>query len=128
MDQETKESRSDFAGYWGERITADNPNPLRLPDAQNPASLAPADVANTADQFAAFLNRLQVHTCQPRYCLRVKPGSDEPPSCRFFYPQKLFDEPVVTKEINHKSWLKLVGKLNINSISLLLCMHTNSMN
>ena len=105
MDQETEGSRGDFADYWGEKITADNPNPLRLPDARNPASLAPTDVSNTADQFAAFLNRLQIHTCRPQYCLRVKHGSDEPPSCRFFYPRKLFPEPVVTKEINHKSWL-----------------------
>ena len=65
MNQETEGSCSDFAGYWGERITADNPNPSRLPDAWNPASLAPADMANTADQFAAFLNHLQVRTCQP---------------------------------------------------------------
>ena len=62
-------------------------------------------MANTPDQFTAFLNRFQVHTCRPRYCLRIKHGSDEPPSCRFFYPRKLFPEPVVTKEINHKSWL-----------------------
>jgi ATP-dependent DNA helicase PIF1 len=37
--------------------------------------------------------------------LCVKHGSDKPPFCCFFYPQKLFSEPVVTKEINHKSWL-----------------------
>jgi hypothetical protein len=105
MDQETEGSHGDFADYWGEKITADNPNPLRLPNARNPASLAPTDVSNTADQFAAFLNRLQIHTCRPQYCLHVKHGSDEPPSCRFFYLRKLFPEPVVTKEINHKSWL-----------------------
>ena len=76
------------------------------PDARNPASLAPADVANTADQFAAFLNRLQMHsTCQAPYCLRVKKDSDKPPTCRFFFPRPLFPDPVVTKDINHKSWL-----------------------
>jgi ATP-dependent DNA helicase PIF1 len=124
MDQETEGSRSDFAGYWGERITADNPNPLRLPDSRNPASLAPADVANTADQFAAFLNYLQVHICQPRYCLCVKPGSDEPPFCHFFYPRKLFDEPVVTKEINHKSWLfsPVRNQATLNQCSAVITM------
>jgi ATP-dependent DNA helicase PIF1 len=49
LDQETEESRARFAQYWGPIITAWNPDPLRLPDARNPASLAPADVANTAD-------------------------------------------------------------------------------
>ena len=57
MIQDTEGSRGDFASYWGERITAYNPNPSRPPDARNPASLAPADVANTPDQFAAFLNQ-----------------------------------------------------------------------
>jgi hypothetical protein len=105
MDQGTEESCCVFADYWGEKITAQNPNFLQLPDARNPASLAPADVANTADQFAAFLNRLQVHTYLPQYCLRVKHESDGPPTCQFFFPLKLFPEPIVTKEINNKSWL-----------------------
>ena len=103
MDQDTEESCRVFAGYWGEKITAQNPDPSRLPDTRNPASLTPADVANTADQFTAFLNHFQVHTCRPRYCLRVKHGSDGPPTCCFFFPRKLFPEPVVTKKINHKS-------------------------
>ena len=58
MNQDTEESRRNFASYWGDRITAHNPNSSRPLDAQNPASLAPADVANTPDQFAVFLNRL----------------------------------------------------------------------
>jgi hypothetical protein len=63
-------------------------------------------VANTADQFAAFLNRLQIHsTCRAPYCLRRKKDSDTPLECRFFFPRPLFSDPVVTKEINHKSWL-----------------------
>ena len=82
-----------------------NPNSSRPPDARNPTSLAPADVANTPDQFAAFLNHLQVHTYRPQYCLRIKYGSDEPPSYHFFYPQELCPEPIVTKGINYKSWL-----------------------
>ena len=45
----TEESRRIFAGYWGEKITAQNPDPSQLPNARNPTSLAPADVANTAD-------------------------------------------------------------------------------
>src|SRR5580692_1433760 len=105
MDMESEESRRTFAVYWGERIVAHNPDPSRLPDARNPASLAPANMTNTPDQFAAFLNRLQVHTCRPQYCLRVKHGLDGPPTCRFFYPRKLLPAPVVTKEINNKSWL-----------------------
>jgi hypothetical protein len=106
LDQETEESRAEFGRYWGALITAWNPDPLRAPDARNPASLAPADVANTADQFAAFLNRLQIHsTCRAPYCLRRKKDSDTPLECRFFFPRPLFSDPVVTKEINHKSWL-----------------------
>ena len=105
LDQETEESRARFAQYWGPIITAWNPDPLRLPDARNPASLAPADVANTADQFAAFLNRLQMHsTCRAPYCLRVKKAGDQI-TCRFFFPRPLFPDPVVTREINGKTWL-----------------------
>jgi hypothetical protein len=70
LDQETDDSRAKFAQYWGSVITAWNPDPLRFPDARNPASVSPADVANTADQFAAFLNRLQMHLdCRAPYCL-----------------------------------------------------------
>src|SRR5271168_3662376 len=106
LDQDTDESRAEFAQYWGVKITAWNPDLLRLPDARNPASLAPADVANTTDQFAAFLNRLQMHSaCRASYCLRVPKGSDQPPTCRFFYLRPLFQHAVVTKEINHQSWL-----------------------
>ncbi|EXU94545.1 PIF1-like helicase, partial [Metarhizium robertsii] len=105
LDQETDESRAKFAQYWGSVITAWNPDKSRLPDARNPASLAPADVANTADQFAAFLNRLQMHpACRAPYCLRAKKGEDTP-TCRFFFPRPLFTAPVVTKAINHKAWL-----------------------
>jgi ATP-dependent DNA helicase PIF1 len=105
LDQETEEARIKFAQYWGLVITAWNPDQLRLPDARNPASLAPADVANTADQFAAFLNRLQMHSaCRAPYCLRAKRGEDQP-TCRFFFPRPLFTDLVVTKEINRKSWL-----------------------
>jgi ATP-dependent DNA helicase PIF1 len=103
---DTDEARAEFAQYWGAKITAWNPDPLRLPDALNPASLAPRDVANTADQFAALLNRLQMHSaCRAPYCLRAKKGLNEPPTCRFFFPRPLFTDPVVTKDINHKAWL-----------------------
>jgi len=101
LDQDTEESRAAFARYWGALITAWNPDSLRLPDARNPASLDPADVANTADQFAAFLNRLQMHsTCRAPSCLRVKNGGDQP-TCRFFFPRPLFTEAVVTRVINY---------------------------
>lgn len=106
LDQETAESRAAFARYWGIRITAVHPDQLRAPDARNPASLAATDVTNTSDQFAAFLNRLQLHDrCTEGYCLRSKRGSTAPATCRFFFPRPLFEEPVVTKEISRKDWL-----------------------
>lgn len=105
LDCDTDQLRAVFAQYWGGKITAWNPDPLRLPDARNPASLARADVANTADQFAAFLNRLQMHSaCRAPYCLRTKKGVDVP-VCRFFFPRPLFPHATVTRDINHKDWL-----------------------
>jgi ATP-dependent DNA helicase PIF1 len=105
LDPSTDRARAEFARYWGERVTAWNPDPARLPDVRNPASLPTTDVANTADQFAALLNRLQQHsTCRPSYCLRKKKGGNTI-RCRFFYPRPLSDQPVVTKEINHKSYI-----------------------
>ena len=56
LDQSTDASWSVFIKYWGERITAWNPDPLQLPDDRNPASLLHINVTNTSDQFAAFLN------------------------------------------------------------------------
>jgi hypothetical protein len=103
LNPSTDEQRATFAEYWGERITAWNPDQLRRPDARNPASLAPSDVTNTSDQFAAFLNYLQLHSaCRPSYCLRTKDGVT---SCRFFYLRPLTQRPEVTMEINHKSWM-----------------------
>jgi hypothetical protein len=100
MKVDTDEMRALFAQYWGERITAWNP------DAMNPVAIQPHDVVNTADQFAAFVNRFQVHTqCKPSYCLRAKKNSSEPPKCRFFFPRPLFTDPVITKDINKKHWL-----------------------
>ena len=105
LDQSTDASRSVFAEYWGKRITAWNPDPLRLSDDRNLASLLHIDVTNTSDQFAAFLNRLQMHTqCRRTYCLRKGKGSTVE-SCRFYFPRPLFTDPVVTKDINKKSWL-----------------------
>jgi len=105
LDQDTDAFRAAFAQFWDFFITAWNPDPLRLPDARNPASLAPPDVANASDQFAAFLNRLQMHSaCRAPYCLRVKRGTERP-SCRFFFPRPLFPVAVVTKEINNGAWL-----------------------
>jgi hypothetical protein len=105
LDPLTDEQRAIFAEYWGQRITAWNPDQLRLPDARNPASLAPAEVTNTSDQFAAFLNRLQLHSaCRPSYCLRTRKG-DTQPSCRFFYPRPLASRAAVTKDINHKDYM-----------------------
>jgi ATP-dependent DNA helicase PIF1 len=47
-----------------------------------------------------------MHTvCRPGACLRVKKGPEKTSYCRFFFPQPLFDDPVVTKSINYKSWL-----------------------
>ena len=49
LDLLTDKQRATFADYWGQRITAQNPDQFRPPDTRNPASLAPADVANTSD-------------------------------------------------------------------------------
>jgi len=63
-------------------------------------------VVNSEDQFTAFLNRLQMHSvCRLGACLQVKKGLDNTSYYRFFFPQPLFDDLVVTKDINHKSWL-----------------------
>jgi ATP-dependent DNA helicase PIF1 len=43
--------------------------------------------------------------CPPGTCLRVKKGPGNIPYCQFFFPRSLFDDLVVTKDINHKSWL-----------------------
>ena len=125
LDQESEESRALFAQYWGALITAWNPDQLRAPDARNPASLAPADVANTADQFTAFVNRLQIHsTCRAPYCLRATKDLDAPLTCRFFFPRPLFSAPVVTKEINHKSWLfsPARNQANLNQCAPIIAM------
>ena len=103
LDQDTDAAaRATFAGYWGNYITAWNPDATRLPDARHPSSIPFADLTNTADQFTALVNRLQRHTkCTRAYCLRA----GEEGSCRFFFPRPEFEEPVVTKAINRKSWL-----------------------
>jgi ATP-dependent DNA helicase PIF1 len=41
--------------------------------------------------------------CRALYCLRVK--KDQPLACCFFFPRPLFLDLVVTRDINHKSWL-----------------------
>jgi hypothetical protein len=105
LDPSTDQERATFAAYWGERITAWNPDQLRPPDARNPASLTPSAVTNTADQFAALLNRLQLHsTCRLSYCLRKK-KDDPTPRCRFFYPRPLRQDPSVTTEVNQKNYM-----------------------
>ena len=105
LDVSTQELQDSFAQYWGVRITAVNPNPLRRPDVRHPASLHYTDVANTADQFAAFVNRFQKHRlCSKPQCLRVT-KDPETLICRFHFPRPLFDEPIVTDRINQKSLL-----------------------
>jgi hypothetical protein len=55
---------------WGERIAAWNPDELRMLDATNPATLQPESVANTADQFAAFVTPTRIHSSlQASMCL-----------------------------------------------------------
>ncbi len=105
MDQSTSDLRDIFASFWGEYITAWNPNPERLPDRRNPASIPPNDIVNTADQFASLANRLQMHPiCSAPYCLRRRKGAEQL-TCRFHYPRALTDVPIVTKAINNQSWL-----------------------
>jgi hypothetical protein len=124
MDMDSEESHHAFACYWGKKITTHNPYSSRLPDARNPASLAPPDVANTPNQFVAFLNRFQTHVCRQRYCLHVRSGFDEPPRCRFFFPRELSPELVVTKKINHKSWLfsPVRNQVTLNQCSTVITM------
>ena len=105
LDQESDTAREIFAKYWGELITACNPDPLRPPDLRNPASLDPTDVANTSDQFTAFVNRLQKHShCTASYCLRTNRETKQS-SCRFFFPRPLFADATITREINPRSSL-----------------------
>ncbi|CAG8983615.1 hypothetical protein HYALB_00004637 [Hymenoscyphus albidus] len=105
LDQESDTAREAFAGYWGELITAWNPDPLRRPDLRNPASLHPTDVANTSDQFKALVNRLQKHSnCTTSYCLRTNKETKQS-SCRFFFPRPLFAGATITRAINPKAWL-----------------------
>ena len=105
----TDELRAIFARYWGDKITAWNPGPDRPPDRLHPSALAPEDVANTADQFTAFVNRFQQHGhCTTAYCLRSKKGLDGEQivlCCRFHFPRPLFPDAIVTRKINCKSWL-----------------------
>lgn len=103
LDKLTGPDAVRFAEYWGQRITANNPDYLRPPDVRNPASLRHTDVCNTSDQFAALLNRLQAHSaCRIAYCLRFHKGTDTC-YCRFWFPRPLSDAPAVTDTINHKS-------------------------
>ena len=105
LDQDSDTARATFARYWDKLITALNPDPLRLPDLRNPASLNPTDVTNTFDQFTALVNRLQKHSnCTTSYCLRTNKKTGQS-SCRFFFPRLLFADAIVTREINPKSWL-----------------------
>jgi hypothetical protein len=105
LDQDTDEARAAFARYWGEYITAWNPDPLRLLDLRHLSALAFTNVTNTADQFTAFINRFQKHARYTyKYCLRLNKSTGQS-YCRFFFPRPLFSDPVVTREISHKSWL-----------------------
>jgi hypothetical protein len=105
MDMSTEESRAEFARYWDEYITAQNPDPYRRPDARNPASLPFVAIANTEDQFAALLNRLQMHpTCAFPYCLHKVKGSDCM-RCRFFFPRPRRDQAACSKEVNSKKYM-----------------------
>ena len=99
----TAEIRDRFATFWSDFITAVNPAPSRLPDACNPASLPWEDVQNTSDQFAAFINRFQMHpACRPG-CLRENISTKEV-NCRFYFPRPIRDVPAITREIDNKSW------------------------
>jgi ATP-dependent DNA helicase PIF1 len=103
LDQLKGPAGDRFAEYWGSRVTAENPDQIRPPDSRNPAALQPTAVTNTSDQFAALLNRLQMHSqCRPSYCLRSKAGSLDQ-YCRFWFPRPLSTIPMITDQINHKN-------------------------
>lgn len=104
MDMSTEESRAKFSRYWDEYITAQNPDPYRRPDSRNPAALPFVAIANTEDQFAALLNRLQMHPpCTFPYCLRKIKGTDSM-RCRFSFPRQCRDHADCSKEVNDKKY------------------------
>jgi hypothetical protein len=129
MDMSTEESRAEFARFWDDYITAQNPDPYRRPDARNPAALPFVAIANTEDQFAALLNRLQMHpTCSFPYCLRKVKGSDCM-RCRFFFPRPLRDQAACSKEVNGKKYMfcprRNQGSLNQTSPVMTLGWQAN---
>jgi ATP-dependent DNA helicase PIF1 len=105
MNMSTEELRRLFADFWDGKITAWNPNSARPADNRNPASLPFTDVSNTADQFAAFVNRFQMHCSCPGPSCRRKNKETGEESCRFFYPRPLQEVAEVTRNINKKGWM-----------------------
>lgn len=88
-----EEVRARFTAFWSDYVTALNPDARRPPDIRNPASLTRYNVKNTADQFAAFVNRFQIHMqCAPGYCLRENKVTKEH-SCRFYFRGRYRKKP-----------------------------------
>ena len=83
------------------------------PDARNSASLPFVSIANTEDQFAALLNRLQMHplVLSPISCARL--GADRM-RCHFFLSlsRPCRDEAPCSKEVNSKKYMFCRGTLN----------------
>ena len=72
-------------------VTTVNPSPedQRYSQGTHPSSIEFTDVSeNEMDEdYQSLINTVQRHTrCSPIYCLRIKPGQQEP-SCRFSYPR-----------------------------------------
>ncbi|PGH14938.1 hypothetical protein GX50_09011, partial [[Emmonsia] crescens] len=94
-DMRTETSRRGLAMYWGNAISAVNPNPTRLPDGRHPSSLPFHQQVNSKDYCAALINRFGRHTQHSEaYCLRKDRASGEV-KCRFYYPRPLRDEAAI---------------------------------
>ncbi len=103
LDLLTDKQQATFVTYQGQQITAQNPNQLRLLDIYNLASLVLANMTNTADQFIAFLNQLQLYSAYClSYYLQTKKGVI---GCQFFYLRLLTQQAIVITEINYKNYM-----------------------
>lgn len=114
MAPKTVDERDEFAKYWNDRIVAFHPDPMRPQDNRHPCSLPFVDIANSHDQVAALLNRVQRHnTCILGKCLQKKvlPGGGAIERCRYQFPRPLRHEAALSFEVDHKS-LRFVPRRN----------------
>ena len=92
--------RETLARWWGDWVTAVNPNSTLLPG-KNPASLPITERSNTRLHLTECLNRYQRHKCSDGYCLR-KIKDVEEKRCRFHFPQAFRTIATVSRDQNPK--------------------------